>query len=361
MSMRAIIVIPVFDEAPTIGAVVSAARRHASVIVVDDGSRDDSGPIARAAGALVLRHGRRAGKGAALESGLAAARRQQASHVLTLDGDGQHDPRDIPRMLEAARRSSHALVIGSRLASLSEMPAGRAHATRVGTFFLSWATGLPPVDTQSGFRVYPLALCDTVGPRAGGFVWETEILVRAAAAGAEVIEVPVAVIPRAARRSRFRPLVDGAAIASYLARPVVARWGAEVVAAIHEVRLIFDRDRRAARHAEMWTAVVSAPVLLWGLAFARVFVERSGARLLSWWRHPRRRRAAVAAWATLAAPGVLALLAAQSACGDGGPDVAKPLVRRLFDTTRLSPLPPSGPSATAEPGPALPPAVTVSR
>jgi hypothetical protein len=355
--VRVVIVIPVFDEAPTIGAVARAACAHAPVIVVDDGSRDDSAAIARAAGAAVLRHPERAGKGAALASGFAAARREKASHVLTLDGDGQHDPRDIPRMLEAARRSVDAIVIGSRLASLRAMPPARAHATRLATFFVSWATGLPPVDTQSGFRVYPLALWDTIAPRAGGFVWETEILARAAAAGTEVIEVPVPVLPRAARRSRFRPVVDGAAIAGYLARPVMARWGEELTAAIHEVRLVFDGERRAARHMEMWSAVASAPALLGGLALARVVAARSGARLLSWWQHPRRRRAAVAAWATMAAPAVLGVLAAQSACGDGVPDVTEPLVRRLYDATRLFVMG----TAVEEPGRQLPPAVTVSR
>src|SRR5262249_23159937 len=273
--------------APTIAAVVTDARRHAPVIVVDDGSSDQSGTLARAAGAEVLVHRRRAGKGAALRAGFEAARGRHASIVGTLDGDGQHDPCEIAGLLQGARRSPHAIVVGSRLSGIGDMAIARAHATRMASFFLSWGTGLPVLDTQSGFRVYPLSIYELLAPRAEGFVWETEILARAAARGVEVVEVPVTVIPRAARRSRFRPLADGAAIGAYLARPVMARWRDEVAAAGREARQIFHRDRLRARHAEMLSAAFAAPPLLWGPVLTRFTLNRAGARLLGWWRHPR--------------------------------------------------------------------------
>ena len=333
--MNAVIVIPVFNEASTIGAVVAAARRHAPVIVIDDGSADSSGAIARAAGAEIVCHPRRLGKGTALQSGIEAARQRQAAAVITLDGDGQHDAGEIPRLVEAARRAPGAIVIGSRLEGIGDMAVARAHATRMAAFFMSWGTGLPALDTQSGFRIYPLALCEKLRPRAAGFVWETEILARAAALGVEVVAVPVTVIPRAALRSRFRPLADGAAIGAYLGRTVTARWREELAAAAYETRQIFDRDRLRLRHAEMWSAALTAPAPLWGPALTRVALRRASGRLLSWWRHPRRRRATVAAWATLAAPGTLALLALQSAGGERMPDLAGPLIRRLYDARRL--------------------------
>ena len=355
--MNAVIVIPVFNEALTIGAVVAAARRHAPVLVIDDGSADDSGAIARAAGAEILRHPRRLGKGAALQSGIEIARQRRASAVITLDGDGQHDAAEIPRLVDAARRSPTAIVIGSRLEGIGRMAVARAHATRMAAFFMSWGTGLPALDTQSGFRVYPLALCDKLTPRAAGFVWETEILARAAALGVEVVEVPVTVIPRAARRSRFRPLADGASIAAYLGRTVIARWREELAAAVHEAGQVFDRDRRRFRHAEMWSAALTAPALLWGPALTRVALRRAGGRLLGWWRHPRRRRATVAAWATVAAPGTLALLALQSAGGEDMPDLAGPLIRRLYDARRLQPAEAARPIDDDVVPAALPPAV----
>src|SRR5260370_38096401 len=102
-----LIVIPVLDESATIGRVARGARAHAPVLVVDDGSRDGSAAIARAAGAEGVRHPRRLGKGQAIRSGIAAARSRGASLIVTLDGGGQHDPGDLPAVPRAAR--SHTL------------------------------------------------------------------------------------------------------------------------------------------------------------------------------------------------------------------------------------------------------------
>src|SRR3989442_812413 len=101
--MRYLIVIPAFDEVGTIAEVVAGARQYGPVLVVDDGSSDGTAVAARAAGAAVLHVPRRRGKGAALRAGVAAARARAAEHVITLDGDRQHDPQDIPRLLAAAR------------------------------------------------------------------------------------------------------------------------------------------------------------------------------------------------------------------------------------------------------------------
>src|SRR5207244_12731711 len=104
------VVVPVFNEAERIGAVVAAARAHAPVLVVDDGSDDGSAAAARAAGAEVLRHPRRLGKGQAIRTGVAAARSRRASVVVTLDGDGQHEPGDITALIGAARDAPRAIL-----------------------------------------------------------------------------------------------------------------------------------------------------------------------------------------------------------------------------------------------------------
>src|SRR5437879_12569170 len=96
----------VFNEAETISEVVAAARAHAPVLVVDDGSEDGGAAAARAAGADLLRHPRRLGKGQAIRTGIAAARSRGASVVVTLDGDGQHDPQDLPAVLGTAQSRS---------------------------------------------------------------------------------------------------------------------------------------------------------------------------------------------------------------------------------------------------------------
>src|SRR3989449_518160 len=203
------IVIPVFNEAETISEVVAAARAHAPVLVVDDGSEDGGAAAARAAGADLLRHPRRLGKGQAIRTGIAAARSRGASVVVTLDGDGQHDPQDLPAVLGTAQSAPRAIVIGSRLAEPDALAPDRLNAIRVAGFFVYWASGLKLEDTQSGYRAYPVALFDDVALRHGGFVLETEVLIAAAGRGWQVREVPVRAIPRARRRSRFRPLGDG--------------------------------------------------------------------------------------------------------------------------------------------------------
>ena len=146
--------------------------------------------------------------------------RAGSSGVVTLDGDGQHDPDDIPRLLKAAVEEPGALVIGGRLGRLADapaqvMPAGRLAALRVAGFFIDWLGGVPVADTQSGFRVYPARLLAAVTPRHGGFVLESEMLLRAAAAGlphprdpdhADPLRGPAQPLPPGARRPRGRGL-----------------------------------------------------------------------------------------------------------------------------------------------------------
>lgn len=338
------IIIPVFNEAGTVGRVVSAARRYGPVLVIDDGSTDASGAVARVAGGEVIRHPRRLGKGQALRTGMVAVRQRGATHVVTLDGDGQHAPEDLPAVLAAARESPSAIIIGSRVGADGEargaVPASRLNAIRVAGFFVDWASGLSLRDTQSGFRVYPVAWLDELHPRRGGFVFETEVLIAAAARSITVREVAIAVIPRAARRSRFRPIGDGLAISAYLAGRALKRWVAEARAAVGEVVALFSPARRRVRHAAMLGAgaAYGDSFASWGVALTAEALRRVGARLGGWWRHPRRRRAAVAARAALALPLLLVLATVQALAGRLLPDLVTPLVRRLYSQDRLDAL-----------------------
>lgn len=258
--MNAWVVIPVYEEAATLGEVVTGARRYAPVLVVDDGSGDDSSRVARAAGAEVIRHPRRLGKGQALRSGAVAIRQRGASHMLTMDGDGQHAPDDVPRLLATASEHPEAIVVGCRLGGArpwSVLGRGRHNAVRVAGFFLAWASGLALCDTQSGFRVYPLDVLERLSTCRGGFVFETEVLMAAAAAGVAVREVAVKALGRTHRRSRFRPLMDGAAIGAYLARGALAQW---VRAARSRARGDAPERARGLRAAAVATAL--SPLLL---------------------------------------------------------------------------------------------------
>ena len=330
--MTAVIVIPVFDESATVGRVVAAARVHGPVLVVDDGSRDGSGAIAAQAGAEVLRHGRRLGKAQALLTGIVAARRHGASLVVTLDGDGQHDPGAIPALLRAARARRRAVIIGNRLDDPGATLGTRRNAIRIANFFTNWTSGLAVRDSQSGFRVYPLALFDDVRTRRGGFVFETEILLAAAERGWAVEEVGVAAIARAGARSRFRPVRDGVAIGGFLAARVVRRWAREARIIGGELLEVFEPDRLAARHAAILEAAspyADSPAR-WSAAFGAAAIRRAGLRLGAIWRSTRARGTGAAAAATLAAPLTLPLLALQTVAGERLPDVITPLVDAVY-------------------------------
>jgi glycosyl transferase family 2 len=338
VSVNAIVVIPVADEARTIARVIKAARAHAPVVVVDDGSRDGSADVALAAGAEVLRHPRRLGKAQALLTGVAAARRRGVASMITLDGDGQHDAASIPVLLAAAGRVRRTIVVGSRLDGPGALPSARRNAVRLASFFASWTCGLPIRDTQSGFRIYPVALFDEVRTRRGGFVFETEILLAAAARGWTVQEVPVAALPRGAERSRFRPLRDGAAIGAFLARRVGARWALESRMVAADVLGVFGSQRMSSRHVAMLqaAAVYSDSPVRWSAAFVTAAARRATARLGATWQASRGRGTVAAARGTLAAPITLPLLLLQALMGTRAPDLLTPLVNAVYGDGRAA-------------------------
>lgn len=172
--------VPAHDEATRIARVVEVARRHVPVLVVDDGSRDDTAAVAASAGARVIRQTPNQGKGAALRAGFAAALADGTEAVITLDGDGQHDPAEIPAFLGAyARRaiagSSSELIIGRR--DFRRMPPVRRLANWLGTVTLSAALGRWIPDNQSGYRLVGRRLmAATQASTEDGFAFEVEMI-----------------------------------------------------------------------------------------------------------------------------------------------------------------------------------------
>ncbi|HEY3355388.1 MAG TPA: glycosyltransferase family 2 protein [Polyangia bacterium] len=224
------VVIPALDCAGTVGEVVRGVRAAAPglpVAVVDDGSSDGTAAAARDAGAHVLRHARRMGKGAALATGFGWALGRGADGVATLDGDGQHDPAELPALLAAHGRAPAALVIGARGLhdTASPMPALNRVGNRVSTYWITLFAGRPISDSQSGFRVYPRRLI-APPPRSTGFETESELVLRAAKLGLPIMCVPVRTVyaPRGSRRTHFRPARDTARIVSLVLRQL--RWRA---------------------------------------------------------------------------------------------------------------------------------------
>ncbi len=172
--------IPAHDEGPRIGRVVAAACRHLPVLVIDDGSADHTAAAAEAAGARVIRRSQNQGKGAALRAGFAAALAEGAEAVLALDGDGQHDPAEIPAFLGLYARRSIAglpteLIVGRR--SFRRMPAVRRLANWLGTVVLSAALGRWIHDNQSGYRLVGRRLMRAMlESDETGFAFEVEMI-----------------------------------------------------------------------------------------------------------------------------------------------------------------------------------------
>jgi glycosyltransferase involved in cell wall biosynthesis len=203
--------IPAYDAAATVGDVVRGVRAHvARVVVVDDGSRDGTAAAAVAAGAEVVRHAGNRGKGAALLTGLAHLGDAGVARALTLDADGQHLAAEVPALLAAADAAPGALVVGVRRKAGHTIRAANRFGNWVADRLMTAIAGRSLPDTQSGFRVYPVAATLALGARGERFDFETEILLRAARAGMPLVGVPVAVHypPVAERVSHFRPAVD---------------------------------------------------------------------------------------------------------------------------------------------------------
>jgi glycosyltransferase involved in cell wall biosynthesis len=205
MIVRAAAVIPAFNETDSIAAVVEGLRGSVSkVIVVDDGSTDETGARARAAGADVVAHPKNLGKG---RTGLARVMSVDFTHVLLLDGDMQHLPQEASRLLEEAARTGADVVLGERQFSREDMPASRYHTNTIGSWALSSFVGVPIRDTQCGFRVFRVDTLRRLRLTATSYDIETEMLIKMRRRGGRIESVPVTAV-YGGRRSKLRPIRD---------------------------------------------------------------------------------------------------------------------------------------------------------
>jgi glycosyltransferase involved in cell wall biosynthesis len=197
--------IPAHDEAPRIGAVVDGARAHLAVLVVDDGSADDTADRARAAGATVIEQRPNQGKGAALRTGFRRALAEGADAILTLDADGQHDPAEIPAFLAAWSADPRPdLVVGRR--DFRSMPPARRLSNELGGRAFSWAVGRSIPDNQSGYRLVSRRLAEaTLESDEPGFAFEVEQITTCIRMGGTIAWVPIRTI-YAGAPSHIRPL-----------------------------------------------------------------------------------------------------------------------------------------------------------
>jgi glycosyltransferase involved in cell wall biosynthesis len=215
---RVCVLLPAYREAGRIGSVVAGVRAHVpDVLVVDDGSPDGTAAEAGQAGAVVVRHETNKGKGVALATGFEHARKAGFDVVITMDADGQHDPSDLSRFVEAYVRTGIPVILGNRMGHTERMPAIRRWTNRFMSWLLSREMKQYVPDTQCGYRLYRNDVIPFVAARASGFAAESETLLHVADRGIRIDSVPIAAVYRD-EKSKIRPIQDTIRFFAMLAR-----------------------------------------------------------------------------------------------------------------------------------------------
>jgi len=199
-------VIPCFNEAAHVGRLVAEVRHFLpQVIVVNDGSKDNTSAAAHPAS--VIEHPGNLGKGASLQTGLAAAQQRGFTWAALLDGDGQHSASDLPQFFRAAEQTGARLIIGNRMANPQPMPPLRRYVNRWMSRRISGKMGQVLPDTQCGFRLVHLPSCARLTMKTSRFEIESEMLLAFIEAGCRVEFVPIQVIYNSGN-SKIHPLMD---------------------------------------------------------------------------------------------------------------------------------------------------------
>ena len=216
---RVACVIPALNAAPALRDValgLRAALDQPFIVVVDDGSRDDTFSVGRDVADASMRFERNKGKGAALRAGFGMALRSGATVVVTVDADGQHDPAFAPALVAAT--ATYGLVVGARDRSGPVMPRGRRLTNALSAAAVSRCVGQPIADAQSGFRAVRAEVLRAIDARGDRYEFETDFLIRTARRGHRIGFVPIPTRYGAVVPSQFRPLRDSVRIIGTLWR-----------------------------------------------------------------------------------------------------------------------------------------------
>src|SRR4030042_415092 len=186
---RSIEIIPCYNEEVTIGSIIVKTKTFVDeVLIIDDGSSDNTSNIAREVGATVITHKTNKGKSAGIKTGFKYALNNNYDYVVTMDGDAQHDPSEIPLLLNSVKNNGHDITVGIRYGQNTEMPLWRKFGKRVLDYTTSFGNGGLVTDSQCGFRAFNKKAVENILPRLKGhsFSVESEQLIRAHETGLQI-------------------------------------------------------------------------------------------------------------------------------------------------------------------------------
>lgn len=222
--MKLCILIPAYHEEGRIGRVAAQALQFGDVVVVDDGSKDQTAEEARAQGAHVICHSTNQGKGAAIQTGFDFFLPKAWDALILMDGDAQHDPKEIPKFIEASLDPSTAMVVGNRMTGTGAMPFIRVATNWVMSKILSLFAGVNVPDSQCGFRLMKRELIEKIKLKSKRFDVESEILIQAAQYKGGIRSVPIASI-YGNEKSKIKPLRDTLRFLKLMIKALVNRHG----------------------------------------------------------------------------------------------------------------------------------------
>lgn len=223
---RSLAIIPCHNEEASIGSVILKTKRFVNkVLVIDDGSSDDTKKIAQDAGAIVISHKKNKGKGIAIRTGFQYALDNEFDYVVTIDGDGQHNPLEIPALLENVMHNGHDVSIGYRVGNNTEMPMWRRVGKRVLDYTTSIGTGGFVTDSQCGFRAFNKKAIQAITPKLRGkaFSVESEQLINAHASGLKMANTSVTCKYENLETSTKNPASHGLSVLGYVIWVVAER------------------------------------------------------------------------------------------------------------------------------------------
>ncbi|MFC1961598.1 glycosyltransferase family 2 protein [Chloroflexota bacterium] len=237
-SPNIIVAMPAFNEEKYIGSIILHSKQHADkVVVVDDGSTDRTAVIAELAGATVIRHGDNKGYGSAIQSIFSVARSENPEVLVILDADSQHNPEEIPHLVQAIREGAD-VVIGSREKQSHAIPTYRRFGQKVLATMTSIASQQKLADTESGFRAYSRKAVQELEMKETGMAISSEIVSAAAGKGLQIAEVPITVT-YTKDSSTLNPVRHGVSVLNRIVYMISERRPLLVFSAIGAICILF--------------------------------------------------------------------------------------------------------------------------